>query len=673
MSIEKSSKLSLSVAEPKSSSSSSSSSPSSSSLKEEKNSYKRKNQFVDDYQANECGCGSGCDLTDQSQSSNQKNPIILIQPIEEERNQTIPMINKNLLDNESVVENYNRSLRDFYYRQFDPSNSGLQNSQMRTDRIENNDSTLKESLHQSWNIPIDPIVSVAGSSKIEPKQSSSYRLIPSNAFGSCQTALPKITLNQQNDTKSSIRIIEKHFSPSQSFQANQKKISKPMIEKRRRDRINRCLNLLKELIIDSKRYPISNYNKSRFEKADILEITVKYLESLALEERRIYHQGFDDCRKQAIRFIEQELQRLDSNHIEQQQDRAQKQTSIKHEIGDEIKMISNDCAREISKIEEDFLCCDDVDGEREHKNFDKILQQKFKSILENLNKTLDDCLEMHSKQLSQIRPLNLSSLFAELNEIKSRSASVSDSDEWHSDGNYSSDNERWLLKNKIATKSVIQHTRNYGKFEQTSSIINEINQNKNHQNITNDFDINHSSYHLIKKLDRLNLDHYQKNHTQNHFHLCQHQNKAKTIKSSSSGSSPYFSSNASSVSSPSSSSSSSPSSYSSSFYSSSTSSSSSSSSSSSTKSSSGYVQSSQSQSIDSSDEKSDPNSSNEIKSNISEMICSTINRSNQSRPSPFYTEVTLSQPRTNFLGNERNGSELPNYEAIWRPWGYGHQ
>ncbi|KPM08413.1 Transcription factor HES-1 (Hairy and enhancer of split 1)-like protein 1 [Sarcoptes scabiei] len=99
-----------------------------------------------------------------------------------------------------------------------------------------------------------------------------------------------------------------------------------MIEKRRRDRINRCLNLLKELIIDSKRYPISNvsfsYNKSRFEKADILEITVKYLESLALEERRIYHQGFDDCRKQAIRFIEQELQRLDSNHIEQQQDRG---------------------------------------------------------------------------------------------------------------------------------------------------------------------------------------------------------------------------------------------------------------------------------------------------------------------------------------------------------------
>nr|XP_027198704.1 transcription factor HES-2-like [Dermatophagoides pteronyssinus] len=66
-----------------------------------------------------------------------------------------------------------------------------------------------------------------------------------------------------------------------------------MIEKRRRDRINRSLNILKQLIIDSKRYPISNYNK-RFEKADILEITVKYLESLVLEERRIYQQGFDD-------------------------------------------------------------------------------------------------------------------------------------------------------------------------------------------------------------------------------------------------------------------------------------------------------------------------------------------------------------------------------------------
>ena len=37
-----------------------------------------------------------------------------------------------------------------------------------------------------------------------------------------------------------------------------KKLSKPLIEKRRRDRINRCLRLLKELVIDSKRFPVPN-------------------------------------------------------------------------------------------------------------------------------------------------------------------------------------------------------------------------------------------------------------------------------------------------------------------------------------------------------------------------------------------------------------------------------
>lgn len=37
-----------------------------------------------------------------------------------------------------------------------------------------------------------------------------------------------------------------------------KKLSKPLIEKRRRDRINKCLRLLKELVIDSKRYPVAN-------------------------------------------------------------------------------------------------------------------------------------------------------------------------------------------------------------------------------------------------------------------------------------------------------------------------------------------------------------------------------------------------------------------------------
>lgn len=53
--------------------------------------------------------------------------------------------------------------------------------------------------------------------------------------------------------------------PQQHPQQYHKKISKPMIEKRRRDRINRCLSLLKEIIIDSKRYPVANVSKIKTE------------------------------------------------------------------------------------------------------------------------------------------------------------------------------------------------------------------------------------------------------------------------------------------------------------------------------------------------------------------------------------------------------------------------
>ncbi|XP_017486260.1 PREDICTED: enhancer of split m7 protein-like, partial [Rhagoletis zephyria] len=84
-----------------------------------------------------------------------------------------------------------------------------------------------------------------------------------------------------------------------------KKLSKPLIEKRRRDRINRCLRLLKELVIDSKRFPVANLNKSRFEKADILEITVKYLMTIQQEERRAFQMGFNTCHQEILKLVQE--------------------------------------------------------------------------------------------------------------------------------------------------------------------------------------------------------------------------------------------------------------------------------------------------------------------------------------------------------------------------------
>ncbi|KAF4517713.1 hypothetical protein B566_EDAN013391 [Ephemera danica] len=56
--------------------------------------------------------------------------------------------------------------------------------------------------------------------------------------------------------------------------ARYKKITKPLLERQRRARINRCLDELKELMVGA----LQNINK--LEKADILELTVRHLHRL---------------------------------------------------------------------------------------------------------------------------------------------------------------------------------------------------------------------------------------------------------------------------------------------------------------------------------------------------------------------------------------------------------
>ena len=66
---------------------------------------------------------------------------------------------------------------------------------------------------------------------------------------------------------------------------NEKAISKPLMEKRRRDRINKSLNELKAILIDALRRDQNSCSK--LEKADILEMTVSYLQSIQQTVRNI--------------------------------------------------------------------------------------------------------------------------------------------------------------------------------------------------------------------------------------------------------------------------------------------------------------------------------------------------------------------------------------------------
>jgi len=62
-----------------------------------------------------------------------------------------------------------------------------------------------------------------------------------------------------------------------------RKVMKPMLERKRRARINRCLDELKELMVTA--LQSEGENVSKLEKADILELTVRHLHKLKRQQR----------------------------------------------------------------------------------------------------------------------------------------------------------------------------------------------------------------------------------------------------------------------------------------------------------------------------------------------------------------------------------------------------
>ncbi|KAK5863353.1 hypothetical protein PBY51_000390 [Eleginops maclovinus] len=94
---------------------------------------------------------------------------------------------------------------------------------------------------------------------------------------------------------------------SKSISGN--KVSKPLMEKKRRARINKCLDQLKSLL---ESYYSSNIRKRKLEKADILELTVKHLRNLqkiqsctatALDTSD-YQTGFRSCMANVNQYLQ---------------------------------------------------------------------------------------------------------------------------------------------------------------------------------------------------------------------------------------------------------------------------------------------------------------------------------------------------------------------------------
>ncbi|XP_065371848.1 LOW QUALITY PROTEIN: enhancer of split m7 protein [Calliphora vicina] len=66
-----------------------------------------------------------------------------------------------------------------------------------------------------------------------------------------------------------------------------RKVMKPLLERKRRARINKCLDDLKDLMAEC--FQSNSENNVKFEKADILEVTVQHLRKLKQQKEQIAH------------------------------------------------------------------------------------------------------------------------------------------------------------------------------------------------------------------------------------------------------------------------------------------------------------------------------------------------------------------------------------------------
>ncbi len=86
---------------------------------------------------------------------------------------------------------------------------------------------------------------------------------------------------------------------------------KPLLERKRRARINKCLDELKDIMTVA--LQAQGENVSKLEKADILELTVKHLHRLQrsqgllprnpLEEVQRFQAGYSTCAQEAASFL----------------------------------------------------------------------------------------------------------------------------------------------------------------------------------------------------------------------------------------------------------------------------------------------------------------------------------------------------------------------------------
>merc|ERR1711878_34024 len=118
------------------------------------------------------------------------------------------------------------------------------------------------------------------------------------------------TTTREHSTMSPIMFSDQHDDEPMSRTDQYRKVMKPLIERKRRARINACLDELKDLMVFA--LQSEGESISKLEKADVLELTVKHLRKLkrqqmlalnpALDMDR-FHAGYTTCATEVSRTL----------------------------------------------------------------------------------------------------------------------------------------------------------------------------------------------------------------------------------------------------------------------------------------------------------------------------------------------------------------------------------
>merc|ERR1711923_66765 len=106
---------------------------------------------------------------------------------------------------------------------------------------------------------------------------------------------PYQTINHRTPTMAPVIEIEEEQQMTRTEEY--RKVMKPLIEKKRRARINSCLDELKDLMVFAMQS--EGESISKLEKADVLELTVKHLRKLKRQQMLAVNPGLDMDRYRA--------------------------------------------------------------------------------------------------------------------------------------------------------------------------------------------------------------------------------------------------------------------------------------------------------------------------------------------------------------------------------------